>query len=87
MNNFKEKLSNNQAIDNILIPCTTEYLKNCNPNKAVTLKDIYGLSFWQELTLVERRRFGYRFWFTCQSLGFKKTGDKRGQANLYILIN
>jgi hypothetical protein len=84
---MKTFLSNNQLIDNILKPVVTEYLKHCKSNKAVTLKDIYGLNFWLKLSLLERRRFGFRFWSTRKTLGFKKTGEKRGKANLYIRIN
>lgn len=87
MINSKEKLSSNQLIDNILVPCAKAYCKSCKSNESVTLKVIYSLNFWLILTPQERRRFGYRFRCICQTLGFKYTGIKQNKSNLYVLIN
>ena len=86
MKNLKIHLSDNQLIDNILCPCVADYLRNRKNNKPVTLKDIYGLHLWLKIDAQDRRRFGLRFWFIHKSLGFKKTGEKRGDANLYVPI-
>jgi len=87
MSNLKKDLSDNQLIDNILRPCIADYLKLCEGTNVVTLKDIYGIAFWLKLSPEDTRAFGYRFRCICQDLGFKYTGEKRNNANLYINIS
>ncbi len=87
MNNLKSSPLDNKLIDAVLCPCVTEHLRTCKANHPITLKDIYGLDLWLKLSPLDRRRFGFRFWSIRQSLGFKKTGNKRKDANLYIKIN
>jgi len=87
INKLITTLSELQKMDMILRYCAEDFLDTYEGKEAVTLKDIYGLNFWLMVTTKFYKKFGLRFSYICHDLGFKKTGIKRGDANLYIRIN
>jgi len=84
MHEFITSLSNNQKVDMILRNCAEDFLETYDGKKAVTLKEIYGLTFWLMMSHAQTLDFGLRFSSICQDLGFTNTGEERNKANLYI---
>ena len=84
MSFFNPEQPERMLMNNILHIIVNERRGLIESFKEVTLRDIYGVPFSEQLTIPEKRRLGMRFKNISEGLGFVFTGLKRSKANIYI---